>query len=423
MTSSFPFLQYTQIKGDMNPFDVDCRLYFNQRMKSKMHVSLKGRKSLLHLWEKQGRICPICGEPINTYKAWNVMPTVQNGRKCNLLHNKQLFIEQLKNNRMGSRTIDEGSMDEDSGMNFSEYVAVLSGNTDLLDKAKLDKKIATLESERKNFLRERDTATGKLAEIENSVAFHSDKIKEAKEDWACFEKRVERDAEGLPINKLTIKGVEGSTDVKVIAARLQEIGEKARTKGEYNKIGEIYGFFIVVKTESSSKELFDCSSNRFFVKGQESIYYTYNNGKLASDPKLACQNFINALERIPKVLESHEKEMEKVAANKEVYTAIAGGAWKKEDALRYLKGQAAELDRKIALTIAPPEEEKETEEEKQVQEHSVSGKEPMQEARHSAEPISHKQAEKTPLSEQVTQTPQDNRGVMSRVVISKPKWR
>ena len=28
LTSSFPFLQYTQIKGDMNPFDADCRLYF-----------------------------------------------------------------------------------------------------------------------------------------------------------------------------------------------------------------------------------------------------------------------------------------------------------------------------------------------------------------------------------------------------------
>lgn len=343
--------------------------------------------------------------------------------KFNLLHNKQLFINQLKTNTLGSRTIDEGSMDEDSGMNFSEYVAVLSGNTDLLDKAKLDKKIATLESERKNFLRERDTATGKLAEIDSSVSFHSDKIKEAKEDLACFEKRVERDTEGLPINKLTIKGVEGNTDIKVIAARLHEIDEKARTKGEYNKVGEIYGFSVMVKTESTSKDLFDCSVNRFFVKGQESIYYTYNNGKLASDPKLACQNFINALERIPKVIESHEKEMEKVSANKEVYTTIASGSWKKEDELRSLKGQAAELDRKIALTLAPPEEEKETEEEKQEQKYGVSGKEPTQETRSSADPISHKQTENTPPSEQVTQTSQDNRGVMNRVVISKPKWR
>ena len=118
-------------------------------------------------------------------------------------------------------------MDEDSGMNFSEYVAVLSGNTDLLEKARLDKKITTLESERKNFLRERDAATGKLAEIDSSVSFHTDKIKEAQSDLALFEKRVERDDEGTPINKLTIKGVEDCTDIKTIAARLQEIDEKS----------------------------------------------------------------------------------------------------------------------------------------------------------------------------------------------------
>ena len=278
--------------------------------------------------------------------------------KFNLLHNKQLFINQLKTNTLGSRTIDEGSMDEDSGMNFSEYVAVLSGNTDLLEKARLDKKITTLESERKNFLRERDAANGKLAEIESSVSFHLDKIKEAKSDLALFEQRVEHDTDGQLINKLTIKGVEDSTDIKAIAARLQEIDEKARTKGEYNKIGEVYGFSIMVKTESTSKDLFDCSVNRFFVKGQESIYYTYNNGKLATDPKLACQNFINALERILKVIESHEKEMAKIVANKDVYTNIANSSWKKEDELRSLKSEAAELDRKIALTLAPPDEEK-----------------------------------------------------------------
>ena len=348
--------------------------------------------------------------------------------KFNLLHNKQLFINQLKTNTLGSRTIDEGSMDEDSGMNFSEYVAVLSGNTDLLEKARLDKKITTLESERKNFLRERDAANGKLAEIDSSVSFHSDKIKEAKEDLALFEQRVERDTDGQPINKLTIKGVEDSIDIKVIAARLQEIDEKARTKGEYNKIGEIYGFSIMVKTESTSKDLFDCSVNRFFVKGQESIYYTYNNGKLASNPKLACQNFINALERIPKVIESHEKEMAKVAANKDVYINIVGGSWKKEDELRTLKGEAAELDRRIALTLAPPEEEKE---------------DIGQEAQHDAiqqsksvNVISESRSYKNSFSKNTDNIPlptspknnsqqnvSDNNDITSKVIISKPKWK
>ncbi len=285
--------------------------------------------------------------------------------KFNLLHNKQLFINQLKSNQLGMRTIDEGSMDEDSGMNFSEYVAVLSGNTDLLEKAKLDKKITALESERKNFLRERNGAIGKLAEIDHSLSYHTGKIQEAKKDLACFERRVERDAEGNPINRLSIKGVEHCSDIKVIAHRLQEIEEKARTNGEYNKIGELYGFSVMVKTESSSQNLFDLSVNRFFVKGEGSIYYTYNNGKLANDPKLACLNFFNALERIPKVIESHEKEIAKVSANKEVYTTIANSSWKKEEDLRSLKAQAAELDRKIALTIAPPSESEEAYEQRQ----------------------------------------------------------
>ena len=58
-----------------------------------------------------------------------------------------------------------------------------------------------------------------LAEIDSSVSFHTDKIKEAQSDLALFEKRVERDDEGTSINKLTIKGVEDSTDIKAIAAR------------------------------------------------------------------------------------------------------------------------------------------------------------------------------------------------------------
>lgn len=76
----------------------------------------------------------------------------------NLLYNKQLFIDQLKTNNLSKRTIDEGSMDEKSGMNFSEYVAILSGNTDLLDKAKLEKQIVGLESEKQAFNRSKSSA-------------------------------------------------------------------------------------------------------------------------------------------------------------------------------------------------------------------------------------------------------------------------
>jgi len=81
----------------------------------------------------------------------------------------------------------------------------------------------------------------------------------------------------VPANKLSVKGVPDGADIKAVAARLQEIAEKARTEGEYNKIGEIYGFPVIVKAESTAKDLFDCSVNRFFVQGRSGILYTYNN--------------------------------------------------------------------------------------------------------------------------------------------------
>ena len=46
-----------------------------------------------------------------------------------------------------------------------------------------------------------------------------------------------------------------------------------------------------------------------------------------------------------------------------IYITIANSSWKKEDELRSLKSEAAELDRKIALTLTPPDEEKEEKEE------------------------------------------------------------
>ena len=214
----------------------------------------------------------------------------------------------------------------------------------------------------------------------------------------------------MPVNKVSVKGVPDGADVKAVAARLQEIAEKARTEGEYNKIGEIYGFPVMVKTESTAKDLFDCSVNRFFVQGCSGILYTYNNGRLATDPKLACQNFLNALERIPKVIETHERELGKTKEQIPVFEAAASGVWRKEDELRTLKRNAAELDRKIALSLAPPMTEEQAESKKQVSA-QLSVPAPLQLQ------LQHKATSPSSAS------PQEDREVTNHLVVAKPKWR
>lgn len=151
--------------------------------------------------------------------------------KFGLLHNKQLFIRQLKTNNMGSRTIDEGAIDEKSGMNFSEYVAVLSGNTDLLDKARLEKKIATLESERQAFVRGKSSSRYKLEQITEKIEKNNDLIRRIGKDLEHFKARVEFNEDGSYRNPVKLNGLETS-DPKLIGKQLNRIAETARTASE-----------------------------------------------------------------------------------------------------------------------------------------------------------------------------------------------
>ena len=282
--------------------------------------------------------------------------------KFNLLHCKQTFISQLKSGAMGARTIDEGAMDEKSGMNFSEYMALLSGNTDLLDKAKLEKRIASLEGERKSFNKgKRDSEfklESKTGELRNNTAF----IEAMTEDWNRFLSVVQTDKEGSRLNLVKVDGVD-STDEKVIGKRLQEIAKNATTGGLYKAVGELYGFPIKVVSERTLKEGLEFTDNRFVVEGN--YKYTYNNGHLAmADPIAAARNFLNALERIPTIIDQYKSKNEVLEKEIPQLQEIAGKVWKKEDELKQLKSELAALDRKIQLELAPPTQEN-TEENRQ----------------------------------------------------------
>ena len=272
--------------------------------------------------------------------------------KFNLLHCKQTFISQLKSGAMGARTIDEGAMDEKSGMNFSEYMAILSGNTDLLDKAKLEKKIASLEGERKSFSKGKRESElkleGKSGELRNNQAT----IAAMTEDWEKFTAAARTDQEGNRLNLLRVDGLD-STDEKTIGKRLQEIARNATTGGQYKRVGELYGFPIEVVSERTLKDGLEFCDNRFVVAGN--YRYSYNNGHLAmADTHAAAMNFLNALERIPGIIDQYRKKNEVLEREIPQLQEIAGKTWKKEDELKQLKSELAALDRKIQLELTPP---------------------------------------------------------------------
>ena len=228
--------------------------------------------------------------------------------KFNLLHCKQTFISQLKSGAMGARTIDEGAMDEKSGMNFSEYMALLSGNTDLLEKAKLEKRIASLEGERKSFHKGKRESELKLETKTGELSGNTAAIEAMTEDWNRFLAAARTDKDGNRLNGVRVDGVD-STDEKVIGKRLQEIARNATTGGLYKPIGELYGFPVKVVSERMLKEGLEFTDNRFVVEGN--YKYTYNNGHLAmADPVAAARNFLNAMEKIPSTIDQYKAKNE-----------------------------------------------------------------------------------------------------------------
>lgn len=280
--------------------------------------------------------------------------------KFNLLHCKATFIAQLKSGALGARTIDEGSMDEKNGMNFSEYMAILSGNTDLLDKAKLEKRIAALESERKSFNKGRGDSEFKLQTITHDIANNEAAIERMKADWDRYDKVVQRDNEGNPINNLTIDTCNLS-DEKNMGIHLQGLAQRTDTHGLYQRIGEVYGFPISIISERVLADGVEKVQNRFVVEGN--YKYKYNNGQLAmADTHAACMNFVNALEKIPGIIAQYEERTAKLKADVPILEGIMAKTWGKEDELKQLKSELAALDRKIAAELAPKHDEKDGEE-------------------------------------------------------------
>ena len=279
-----------------------------------------------------------------------------------------IYNDQLKSNNLGKRTIDEGSMDEKSGMNFSEYVAILMGNADLLDKAKIEKQIAGLESERQSFNRSKSSTKYKLKDYEAELEKAQSRYDRMSLDWNNWQGCIQKNTDGSVTNLIKLDGLSPNADIKQIGAKLNQLADKSRTGGDYEEIGNLYGFQLLVKTEMSQKEGVDIRVNRFFIQGEGTIKYTFNNGVMAKDPETASLNFIKALEKLPTYIRKEQENMADFQKNIPILKEVINGTWTKENRLSELKTELAAIERKIQLSITPEPIEKSTEQVEKQQE-------------------------------------------------------
>lgn len=256
--------------------------------------------------------------------------------KFNLLQNKQNFISQLKSCQVGSRTLDEGAMDEANGVSFAEYVAVLSGNTDLLEKAKLDKQISSLERER--VLYNRDTL-----QMEREVEHKKDFILRTRN--TCQD--LLKDAEACKKYEETFLDRSGNVlqgkDVGKYIAQIR----KGIKSFDTIEVGSYRNMSVII-----SKGLDDSST--VSLRGIESGRYHTRQGTAFPKAYDEAEAWLKALiEDLPLRSIRLQEEIDKAEQSiPNLQKTISERAWPKEEQLRDCKAQAKELDQRIAEELA-----------------------------------------------------------------------
>ncbi|MGF7079702.1 helicase-related protein [Mucilaginibacter sp. UYCu711] len=279
--------------------------------------------------------------------------------KFNLLKNKQTFISQMKNNQYSLRTLDEGALDEQNGMNFSEYIAVLSGDTSLLEKTRLEKKVTALEGSRAAHNKDAGRARQRLEVLESDKLKTTATLDKLILDEAAYKNVLRLNEDGTKYNPIQLEAL-ASADAEEIGRHLTGLyrdWEPGKGEAEEKRVGTLYGFDLYIRQQREGYEqdgmlLYRYQNNLYAESPASGIKYRYNNGHPNTDnPKLAARYFISAIDRVGNLREKYERELREINQELPKVLERSQQSFEKEAELAELKAELTLLEQKIAGRI------------------------------------------------------------------------
>lgn len=282
----------------------------------------------------------------NTVKLWgnNTVDVVIYGTektldayKFNLLKTKQMFINQINNGTIAVRRIDEDAMDEDNGMNFAEFVALLSGNTDLLEKTKLDNKIMQLEKEQAIFKKDRIRAERKIAADREDMTKAESAAARMTQDWEYITSYTgDRTTRLLNLAQATAEET---------GRELHRISKTYRN-GAIGTIGTYAGLNLSVYSEYDMGGTF--YRNTFLVEGVSGLKYRCGiSGALPLGFVESSRYPQAALAKLPGMIEEQRQKIAKLESEIPALQGIIARKWSKADELARLKQECNALQHRI----------------------------------------------------------------------------
>ena len=259
----------------------------------------------------------------------------------NILSNKQKFISQIKNSSIDQRKIDEGALDQEGGMNFGEYVALLSGNTDLLEKVKLEKKLYDLERSYQVFLKRKSEASFYIDMNTRDMKQKEYALVKLESDWKPIQSI---DIEKAPV---VIVG-KAITDKKEAGEQLHEAIAQLKQKGvgRETEIASLLDF----------KLIYNPIQSKVYVSGPSGMIYNYADGKLNENPSLAGRYMTDSIKRIPKVIDNTKESIQTFQKKIDTYKHELTLDFKEKSLIQDLKHHIDQLTTRLEKAFSAKDE-------------------------------------------------------------------
>lgn len=260
----------------------------------------------------------------------------------NLLQIKSFFISQIKNANITTRSIDEGLISDDGGLSYAHYIAACSSNTLFTDKLKLEKKYHTLKNLSDAYDLNKRSSKLKLSNVSSGVEKREKRIDKLEEDLLLSKKIINK----IPFSiKINAKEYTSFETVGICLKSLKDNCIKNQSVDTAILLDE--GFKISFLFKNYDLPL-DNNNYKILIETKNEFKIGYKSNILVKDDTKAGEYIINALNRLPDIIEEQKKNLNDEKLQLKQLNKIVKTPFEKQKELNNLEKEIDKINKKIA---------------------------------------------------------------------------
>jgi hypothetical protein len=252
----------------------------------------------------------------------------------NLLQIKQNFILQIKNASISTRIIDEGLINANGGMNFSDYMAACSTNQNLTKRLEVEKKLnLVLDIQSAADLNSRKSIT--------RLSFLNTDIAKAEKNIALFSNDFEK---ALSIRPMVYNDTSFNSSKEIADFLRSNLNSVLSAKNGSNTVASLDNGFELIALPKFKDIPMNKDNYKLFLQTPNNFKIGFKSHLFTKDDKEVASYCANCIERIPSIIVSEKNNLEDALREKNIIDKTIANKIDKSEEIKLLRNELKRLD-------------------------------------------------------------------------------